>query len=113
MAQNSHDIQLLPVTQADIELLARIHEAGGNNAAAFTLRQIGAVGCVLETQAQLIASHRISSSETETRLRAALEFYAKPRTYKHPPTGGLAVAARPIDCDLGERARAALQETPK
>lgn len=58
----SKDEALLPVTPEDIEFLARITEAGGNKAAAFTLRSVGAVGIVLEAQAQVIAAHRQSHS---------------------------------------------------
>jgi len=42
------------------------------------------------------------------RLIEALKFYARASTYLRQPTGGLAVAATPIDCDRGDRARAAL-----
>lgn len=51
------------VIQADIELLAQIHEAARNNAAAFTLRHVGAVGTVLVDQADLLAKARIASEQ--------------------------------------------------
>lgn len=58
------------VTPEDIETLALLHEAFGNQPAAFTLRNVGVVGTVLEVQAQIIAKHRTrhQSQERETGL---------------------------------------------
>ncbi len=46
------------VEAAMIAVLARVHEIGGNKAAAFTLRQVGPVGQVLEDQLAAIATLR-------------------------------------------------------
>lgn len=73
--------ELVEVTQEDIETLARIHEEGGNKAAAFTLRQVGAVGCVLESQAQLIARHRLSTrSMAPEQVEVAASVYELQKT---------------------------------
>ena len=44
------------MTDELVEILAKIHEAGGNKAAAFTLRSVGAVGTVFEAQLAVLAA---------------------------------------------------------
>lgn len=88
------------VTQADVELLAQITEAGGNKAAAFTLRSVGAVGTVLEAQAKAIAHHRHQSETGAALTRDGREALERTRDALRGLQPALNVMAREIIDDI-------------
>ena len=86
------------------ELLAALYEAQGNKAAAFTVRSVGAVGTVLETQLSLITA-ALQGQEVWEALQKARERCRRIRDesiiYSDVPDGyrrGFSAAA--TACDL-------------